>query len=148
MMYNETMSMRIQRTAHRLATDYNVAKKYFNFRRGVRKLRDYMIDWYAEIIASNWECRPRGKPPWHKGRWKTRGGRDQDRWRKRHSTVKTMRERRNLRYRNIEDYCRANGIEFRRFTPDGWCSESSTWSDTKALKQTMTEHSTSELEIT
>lgn len=59
-----------------------------------------------------------GKPPWHKGRGKTRGGRDQDRWRKRHKTVKIMRERKTLRYRNIEDYCRANGIEFRRFIPD------------------------------
>lgn len=52
-------------------------------------------------------------------RTKTRGGRDQDRWRKRHKIVKIMRERRNLRYGSIEDYCRANGIEFRRFVPFG-----------------------------
>lgn len=77
-----------------------------------------------------------------KGRHKTRGGRDQDRWRKRYSTIKIMRERRNLRYRNIEDYCRANGIEFRRFTPDGWCPAISTESDAKALEQAMTEHNT------
>ena len=76
---------------------------------------------HAEFLLTMHEMRPTGtskRPPWQHGRHKTRGGRDQDRWRKRHSTVKIMRERRNLRYRNIEDYCRANGIEFRRFVPD------------------------------
>jgi hypothetical protein len=40
----------------------------------VHKLAEQQIsDWARGVLH--------GKPPWHKGRWKTRGGRDQDRWR-------------------------------------------------------------------
>lgn len=82
------------------------------------QIADVIRQVQKEMYYREMHRQSRGKPPWHKGRWKTRGGRDQDRWRKRHSLVKIMRERRNLRYGSIEDYCRANGIEFRRFVPD------------------------------
>lgn len=82
----------------------------------------------ATLAVNGWLKRPRGKPPWRKGRWKTRGGRDQDRWRKGYERVKRSREalvaaknaRANiLQWCRLEDLLRSRGTWFVRFVPHG-----------------------------
>ena len=90
MITREEEERRILATANRLRTDCNAVKKYFRPKDRRTKLPEYMIEFYSDIIAYEWSTLDawKGKPPWRKGRWKTRGGRDQDRWRKIESRIR------------------------------------------------------------
>jgi len=77
-----------------------------------------LIDW-----ASG---KHRGKPPWITGRHKTRGGRDQDRWRKMYPVVKDRRALKR-RCKTVANYCRANNIPFLRFDAAGFAAIDGVW---------------------